>query len=162
MAIFILEQSRFIAMISNYSRTMELVNAANDSAGASQEQYEKTLESLETKLSKLKNAWDEFVMGLSNNEVIKTAVDVLTGLLQTINKIISSLSGGNGLIKSVLSIGTAIGGLKLGKSIISSLIGNMVDTKDGGIFPKLLALLPLRKKLDYKREKAFCLDSQMQ
>ena len=67
---------------------MELVNAANNSAGASQEQYEKTLESLETKLSKLKNAWDEFVMGLSNNEVIKTAVDVLTGLLQTINKII--------------------------------------------------------------------------
>lgn len=141
---------------------MELVNAANDSAGASQEQYEKTLESLETKLSKLKNAWDEFVMGLSNNEVIKTAVDVLTGLLQTINKIISSLSGGNGLIKSVLSLGTAIGCLKLGKSIISSLIGNMVDTKDGGIFPKLLVLIPLRKKLDYKREKAFCLDSQMQ
>ena len=98
-------------MISNYSKTMELVNAANNSAGASQEQYEKTLESLETKLSKLKNAWDEFVMGLSNNEVIKTAVDVLTGLLQTINKIIDGLSGGNGLIKSIISITAAIGGL---------------------------------------------------
>lgn len=155
MAIFILEQSRFIAMISNYSRTMELVNAANDSAGASQEQYEKTLESLETKLSKLKNAWDEFVMGLSNNEVIKTAVDVLTSLLQTINKIISSLSGGNGLIKSVLSIGTAIGGLKLGKSIISSLIGNMVDTKDGGIFSKAFGTTTSQKKAGLQAGKSF-------
>ena len=30
------QQSRFIAMMSNYERTMELVNAANNSAGASQ------------------------------------------------------------------------------------------------------------------------------
>jgi TP901 family phage tail tape measure protein len=29
------QQSRFIAMMSNYDRTMELVNAANNSAGAS-------------------------------------------------------------------------------------------------------------------------------
>jgi hypothetical protein len=31
------QQSRFIAMMSNYDRTMELVNAANTSAGASAE-----------------------------------------------------------------------------------------------------------------------------
>lgn len=94
-------------------------------------------------------------MGLSNNEVIKTAVDVLTGLLQTINKIISSLSGGNGLIKSVLSIGTAIGGLKLGKSIISSLIGNMVDTKDGGIFSKAFGTNTSQKKAGLQAGKSF-------
>ena len=29
------QQSRFIAMMSDYDRTMELVNAANNSAGAS-------------------------------------------------------------------------------------------------------------------------------
>jgi hypothetical protein len=40
------QQSRFIAMMSNYGRTQELVSAANNSAGASQEQYAKTLESL--------------------------------------------------------------------------------------------------------------------
>ena len=37
------QQSRFIAMMSNYNRTMELVDAANTSAGASQEQFNKTL-----------------------------------------------------------------------------------------------------------------------
>ena len=80
-----------MAIISDYSKTMELVNAANNSAGASQRQYEKTLDSLETKLAKLKNAWNEFTMGLSNNEFIKAAVDALTGLLTTINKIIGTI-----------------------------------------------------------------------
>ena len=134
---------------------MELVNAANNSAGASQEQYEKTLESLETKLSKLKNAWDEFVMGLSNNEVIKTAVDVLTGLLQTINKIIDGLSGGNGLIKSIISITAAIGGLKLGKSVISSLIGNMVSNREGGILSNLFGTKATQQKAGLQTGKNF-------
>jgi TP901 family phage tail tape measure protein len=44
------QQSRFIAMMSNYGRTVELVNAANNSAGAGQEQFNKTLESLDAKL----------------------------------------------------------------------------------------------------------------
>lgn len=123
-------------MISNYSKTMELVNAANNSAGASQEQYEKTLESLTSKLAKLKNAWDEFAMGLANNEVIKIAVDTLTGLLQTINEILDTVSGGSGVLKSTLSILAAIGGLKLGKSLLSTGIGKMVDGREGGLVEK--------------------------
>ena len=132
------QQSRFIAMISNYSKTMELVNAASNSAGASQEQYEKTLDSLASKLAKLKNAWDEFAMGLANNEVIKVAVDTLTVLLQTINKILDTVSGGSGVLKSTLSILAAIGGLKLGKSLLSTGIGKMVDGREGGLVEKWL------------------------
>jgi hypothetical protein len=52
------QQSRFIAMMSDYGRTTELVAAANESAGASQKQFEKTLESMETKVQKLENAWN--------------------------------------------------------------------------------------------------------
>lgn len=131
------QQSRFLAIISDYSKTMELVNAANNSAGASQEQYEKTLDSLASKLAKLKNAWDEFAMGLANNEVIKVAVDTLTTLLQTINKILDTVSGGSGVLKSTLSILAAIGGLKLGKSLLSTGIGKMVDGREGGLAEKL-------------------------
>lgn len=130
------QQSRFLAIISDYSKTMELVNAANNSAGASQEQYEKTLDSLTSKLAKLKNAWDEFAMGLANNEVIKVAVDTLTVLLQTINKILDTVSGGSGVLKSTLSILAAIGGLKLGKSLLSTGIGKMVDGREGGLVEK--------------------------
>ena len=65
-------------MMSNYDRTVELVNAANNSAGASQEQFNKTLESMETLLAELKNAWNEFTMGIANNTAIKTGVSILT------------------------------------------------------------------------------------
>ena len=136
------QQSRFIAMMSNYSKTMELVNAANNSAGASQRQYEKTLDSLETKLAKLKNAWNEFTMGLSNNEFIKAAVDALTGLLTTINKIIGTISGGSGVIKSALSIFTAIGGLKLGKSLLFSVTDKVGGGREGGFWKKILGKKP--------------------
>jgi hypothetical protein len=37
-------------MMSDYSRTAELVGEAQNSAGASQEQFNKTLDSMESKL----------------------------------------------------------------------------------------------------------------
>ena len=111
------QQSRFIAMMSNYDRTMELVGAANNSAGASQEQFDKTLESMEAKLQNLKNAWDQFVMGLANNDLLKAAVDGLTGFLNAINGIISGLSGENGATKSIVSLLTVVGALMGGRAL---------------------------------------------
>lgn len=108
------QQSRFIAMMDNYDRTMELVNAANNSAGASNEQFAKTTESLESKLNKLSNAWNEFTMGLANSTVIKTGVDLLTNLLNIINDITGAFGDGVG---GALKFAVAIGGLKLGKSL---------------------------------------------
>ena len=112
------QQSRFIAMMSNYDRTMELVEAANNSAGASSEQFGKTLESLDAKLQKLQNAWDTFTMGLANNQAIKIAVDMLTGLLNIVNDLTGAL--GNG-ISAILKLGAAFGAMKLGKSFLGAL-----------------------------------------
>lgn len=124
------QQSRFIAMMDNYAKTTEFVNSAYNSAGSGQRQFEKTLESLEAKLTKLKNAWDEFSMGLTNNVIIKGAVDSLTFLLTAINKLIDGLSGGNGLIKSVMTLGAVWGGLKLGGNLVDkALASNWVQNK---------------------------------
>ena len=79
------QQSRFIAMMSNYSRTMELVDYAEQSAGAGQAQFEKTLDSMESKLNQLTNAWNDFTLGIANNDAVKTAVSMLTKLLEVIN-----------------------------------------------------------------------------
>lgn len=81
------QQSRFIAMMSDYDRTVELVDAAYNSAGSSQEQFEKTVESLESKLNRLHNAWQGFTMGIANNAIIKTSIDLLTKLVSAINKV---------------------------------------------------------------------------
>lgn len=124
------QQSRFIAMMDNYGKTTEFVNSAYNSAGSGQRQFEKTLESLRAKLTKLKNAWDEFAMGLTNNVIIKGAVDTLTFLLTAVNRLIDGLSGGHGLIKSVMTLGAVWGGLKLGGNLVDkALASNWVQNK---------------------------------
>ena len=121
------QQSRFIAMMGDYDRTVELMSYANDSAGASQEQFNKTLDSLEAKLNKFKNAWDQFLMGIMNDSWVKGIVDAGTTILKTVNSIIDALSFGGKAkgLKSLLSIGTAGVALKAGGNLINKLIGGV-------------------------------------
>ena len=118
------QQSRFIAMMSNYERTMELVTAANNSAGASQDQFDKTLDSLAAKTQKLNNAWAEFTMGLANNELLKFGVDILTGLLTIVNKFTDFLSGNNGIAKSLITLTLAITALNGTRTVLAKIFGS--------------------------------------
>ena len=116
------QQSRFIAMMDNYGRTQELLDAAYNSNGASQRQFGKTLESMETKLNRLKNAFDQFLMGIANNTILKGSVDLLTNIIEVIDKIIDGVSGLTGplkgVTKSILEIGVAWTALSKGGSLI--------------------------------------------
>lgn len=109
------QQSRFIAMMSDYGRTQELVNAANNSSGASNQQFEKTLESLESKLNQLKNAWDTFTMGILNNEAIKFGVDILTKLLNIVNRVTEGFGGFSGTISK---LGFVFMAFKVGQKLV--------------------------------------------
>ena len=122
------QQSRFIAMMSDYDRTMELVNAANNSAGASQEQFDKTLESMEAKLNRLRNAWDSFVMGLANSSMIKSLVDALTNVLDLLNKITDLLGSGT-FFDFLTTLGLIIGTLKVGKKALGGLFATFEGVK---------------------------------
>lgn len=110
------QQSRFIALMSDYGRTMELVEGAQNATGASAGQFEKTQESLQSKLARLKDTWQEFSMGLANNQMIKGAVDALTGLLNILNKITESGSQTGSTIKKLIVM---IGGFKLAKGAVN-------------------------------------------
>lgn len=135
------QQSRFIAMMSNYDRTIELVNAAYNSAGSSQEQFEKTTESLENKINRLHNAWQEFTMNLSNSAIIKGAVDLLTGFLNIINKITTV---GDTMNNSLVSFG-----LTLGFVIKTfSTLGKVYDKYGDKIFNGLKGISKLTKPAD--------------
>jgi len=126
------QQSRFIAMMSNYERTMQLMDYANNSAGASSEQFGKTMESLEAKLNKLKNAWNEFLMGIMNDSWTKTIVDASTKILDVFNKVVDVLSFGGKAkgIKSFLSLFTAFKGLSLAGKLINRGIGGIAGMFD--------------------------------
>jgi hypothetical protein len=110
-------------MMQDYGRTQELVAAANNSAGASQRQYEKTLESLETKLKKLDNAWTEFSTGLMNSDIVKFAVDFLTSLLNALNRV---TEGFGGLTGSLSKVGTMIAIFQTAKAVVGKFFDEIV------------------------------------
>ena len=127
------QQSRFIAMMQDYDRTMELVNAAQTAEGAGQAQFEKTLESMNTKLNKLKNAWDQFVMGLMNSNFLKEAVDIGTSIIGIVEDIISGISQigitdpFKGIIKSALTAATVFGTLLGSMKLLMFGVGKMAN-----------------------------------
>lgn len=128
------QQSRFIAMMSDYDRTMQLVSAANNSAGASQKQFDKTLESLESKLNQLETAWHEFTMGIANNTLIKAGVDAITGLLNIINKLTEHLLGATkGIANLLLMIGGFTAGGKIFRAFSASVIADLNGLSKGAI-----------------------------
>ena len=112
------QQSRFLAMMSDYGRTQELVTAANNSSGASNEQFEKTMDSLSAKLEQLKAAWDEFTTGILESDLVKFGVEVLTKFLEIINKATKTLKGFGGAIMKVI---TTIALFKLGQKIFDKI-----------------------------------------
>ena len=128
------QQSRFIAMVGDYDRTMELMGYANNSAGASAEQFAKLEESLEFKTNKLKDTWQEFLMSIANEGAIKTFVSGADTVLTGVNKIIGALAQATGpaqgLTKSILSLGVAFMGLRTFGRVTNGLIrgfGGILD-----------------------------------
>lgn len=128
------QQSRFIAMMSDYDRTMELVTAANTSAGASQQQFEKTLDSLKSKLAQLKNSWDTLMMGITNDELVKGAIDLLKELLDILNKIFETTDK----ITDTFTGGMGGGIVRISALFMAFKIGNVIVTKAIGLY-KVLA-----------------------
>jgi TP901 family phage tail tape measure protein len=103
------QQSRFIALMSDSERLTELVGYANNSAGAANEQYEKTLESLTAKLNELSNAWNLFLTNFANNKIIKGFVDLLTAVVTAINKIIEPMAKSENIMLNILGMVLQLG-----------------------------------------------------
>lgn len=134
------QQSRFLAMMNDYAGLQETLGYAMDSEGASQEQFNKTLDSLQSKLNNLSNAWTEFTTGILNQDVIKFGVDALTQILNLINDITGALgAGGNTISKVLLTFGalrygTGAAGTVLSALGISNKLPNLKDQwTSGGI-----------------------------
>ena len=85
------------------------------------------MESLEAKINKLKNAWNEFLMGIMNDSWTKAIVDGTTTAIDKLNSLINLLSGGGKLkgVKSFLSLFTAFMGLKFAGGLANFGIGKL-------------------------------------
>ena len=111
------QQSRFIALMENYERTMQLVEVAEDSAGKSSEQFAKNQDTIEYKLNRMKNAWEQTRTSFLESGFYKDVIDNITGIISKVKN---------------LNIGKLIGisaiGFTAGKSFIKNFIKGIKNT----------------------------------
>lgn len=79
------QQSRFITLMQNWDRVLELAEESENSAGMQALMHAKAMESVESKTKELNVAWQEFVSNLTDSSIIKGVITALTKMLKTIN-----------------------------------------------------------------------------
>ena len=98
------QQSRFLALMSNYDRLVEVTEDAQNSEDAGLLQYSKTLDSLETKLNNIKTSFQQFYMDIFNGPVIGAGLEFINNLIKGFNKL--------GKITSIFNIINIVKGIK--------------------------------------------------
>ena len=84
------QQSRLIAMMEDYERVTELQEISQRSAGATAAQAGVYLEGIEASINKIQVAWEKIVTGLTNNEVIIGALELIGNILDNIGAALES------------------------------------------------------------------------
>ena len=130
------QQSRFLALMNDYNRTMELVTSSTDSAGRSSQQFRNYSTGLESSLNKIKAEAEDFYASLtSGNNVIKGAYDLIANLLGVVNKLGPALTfAGAGLSTFVAKFAKIKNELKNEKAIesISNNIAQQLENDRNG------------------------------
>lgn len=80
------QQSRFIAMMENYDRTLELTEISQNSAGLGARQLAKSQESLESSINRVKASFQELTTTWLKAGWFKSGIDAVNNLLNAINK----------------------------------------------------------------------------
>ena len=76
------QQSRFITLMQNWDRVLELTTDSEKSAGAASKMHAAAMEGLDASINNLTNAWQKLISNLANGDSFKWLIDALTGLVK--------------------------------------------------------------------------------
>ena len=77
------QQSRFIALVEDYDRNVELVNMAQNSAGASAAQFSTQLTGLEASMNRLQASWEGLYTSFNVSNIFSGIIDILADITQS-------------------------------------------------------------------------------
>jgi TP901 family phage tail tape measure protein len=129
------QQSRFISLMQNWDRALELTEASENSAGAATRMHAKAMDGLDASLNNLTNAWQELISALADGDTIKFWVDALTSVVKW-------FGDGNTLLKiftiamtafNIKTLATNISLTKQGEKYknLNTVVGNTADAISG-------------------------------
>ena len=89
--------------MTDYERVIELQQIAQRSAGATAAQAATYMEGMEAALNKVNVAWEKIVTGITNNEVIINAINLVSTVLDRLGDFLSSTGG---MITTMITVGS--------------------------------------------------------
>lgn len=115
------QQSRFMAIMNNYDRTLQLIRTSTNSAGEANRQYAIYEDSVEAAHNRLTNSLEAMYVSITSSDAIKFLYDGLAGLVD----VITLLNPG------ILGLTVAIGALTviILKYILVKQASNLVTSK---------------------------------
>ena len=131
------QQSRFITLMQNWDRVLELSEDSANSAGQQALMHAKAMESIESKVQQFQVAWQEFISNLTDSEVIKGIIELMTGFVDRINS-------GN---KPMLLLASSFIILAKNLSKFEGPLKRVGNSIKKGILKDVNALLPKNQKL---------------
>ena len=95
------QQSRLIAMMQDFDRTLELVEISQNSAGATAAQHRKYLEGLEAATNRLTTSYQGLITSFMNSDVAITVINGLSSALEFLGKNIWLVYGALGALIAI-------------------------------------------------------------
>lgn len=104
------QQSRFLALMDGYDRTVELMETAAEAEGKADQQFAKYADTVEYRLKQLQTKWEEFKVSITNSDLWKGMLTTASNLLDRLNNVDTKR----------LVVGGVMG-IVIGKQLISAL-----------------------------------------
>jgi TP901 family phage tail tape measure protein len=105
------QQSRLLAVMQNFDRTMELVDVSMESAGATLAQHAKYAGGMEAANARLQTSFQQVITSLVNSEAVIGIINVLGTVLEGLSKISGAVA------IAVIGLATAFGILKFQQAL---------------------------------------------
>lgn len=102
------QQSRLIAMMTDYERVIELQEMAEQSQGATMAQMSTYLEGMDAAMNKITTAWEKIVSSLTDSNVVIGLVEAVSNILNGVNSVVSNAYLLEPLLVGMLAITVSI------------------------------------------------------
>ena len=122
--------SRFMTLMENYARSVELYEGALGSAGSTQAKFETYMDSMQASIDRTKAAWESLVITLVDDGTFKTVAGGITSVIEGFERLVKSVGG----VKATLTgLGSILGGVGLAKGVGSLLAGTVATKAAAGL-----------------------------
>lgn len=83
-----LRTNQLTALVENFDLLGELLDGMGGAAGTADKEIDLMMSSWERKTQQLKNTWTEFIADILDTEAVKSAIDGLTGTIESLDKLL--------------------------------------------------------------------------